>query len=363
MAISGEQKRLEIIRQILKDQPSTGPNALARLVVSAEDADDCAIYDLPGNLSLVVGMDFVRGPNFLLFQEKQLDFFDIGYYLVVANLSDIAAMGATPIGLTTIIRYPDSLEDNEFTQLMEGIKEAASYYNTPIVGGDIGGYPEMVLAATALGTTAQGKYLKRRGTIEGDVLCMIGYAGLPSTALVYFKRAKKAGFLLSTEEEQILLSSWKRPKARIKEGLALAELGVVHACQDVSDGVRATIDQLSEASMISFEIYEQFLPIHPITYKVAAFLNVDPIALAFSASVDFQLMFTVPFEDFGAIQNALHPSEEPVQVENQVQIIGKAIPRTNQSRLLRSNGEKFQIPGTAWNQQTNDVTTVILQES
>src|SRR5437763_7684803 len=188
MTISGEQTRLQIIRSILNEQslPVQSIAAAVDLVVDSSDADDCAVYNLPGNLSLVVGMDFIRGTKFTLFREHYLNYFDIGYYLVVANLSDVAAMGATPIGLTTVVRYPDTLEDADFAEIIQGIKEAASHYETPIVGGDIGGYVEVVLASTAFGIAESGKYLKRRGTVETDALCVTGYLGLPSTALVYF---------------------------------------------------------------------------------------------------------------------------------------------------------------------------------
>src|SRR5437762_3018688 len=103
MAISGEHQRLELIRTLLRGQSSFSTNLPVSLAVRAEDQDDCAVYDFSDNLSLVVGMDFVRGTGFKLFQEGLLDYFDLGYYLVVANLSDIAAMGAKPIGLTTVV--------------------------------------------------------------------------------------------------------------------------------------------------------------------------------------------------------------------------------------------------------------------
>src|SRR5579864_1452785 len=130
MTISGEQTRLQIIRSILKEQslPLQNIEASVSLVVGALDADDCAVYNIGGNLSLVVGMDFIRGTKFTLFREQYLNYFDIGYYLVVANLSDIAAMGATPIGLTTVVRYPDQLSDNDFAEIIQGINEAASLY-------------------------------------------------------------------------------------------------------------------------------------------------------------------------------------------------------------------------------------------
>src|SRR6266700_3650480 len=80
-----ERKRLESLRAILQAQSLPGMISSVQLTMNIDDGDDCAAYDLPGNLSLVVGMDFVRGPGFALFQEHYLNYFDI------------AAMGATPI--------------------------------------------------------------------------------------------------------------------------------------------------------------------------------------------------------------------------------------------------------------------------
>lgn len=353
MEISGEQKRLEIVRQILAVQSFQENSIPVQLVVSAEDADDCAVYDLPGNLSLVVGTDFIRGTGFILFEKGLLDYFDIGYYLVIANLSDIAAMGATPIGLTTVVRYNDTLSDVNFRQLLEGIREAASFYNTPIIGGDIGGYVEVVLAATALGITERGKYLQRKGTHEGDILCITGQPGLPGTALVYFTQARDDGLRLSEEEEGILLQSWKRPVAHIQEGKAL--IGIVHACQDVSDGVKATVDQLATASNISFRLYETLLPIHEITQKVAGFLKLDPIALAFSASVDFHLMFTIAQQDIDTVKNTF------ALLNCTLYQIGQAISATEPSYLVRNDGRKSAVPGIAWQQQLGDVSKTIIE--
>ena len=355
MEISGEQKRLEIVRQILAVQSFQGNSIPVQLVVSAENADDCAVYDLPGNLSLVVGTDFIRGTGFILFQKGLLNYFDIGYYLVIANLSDIAAMGATPIGLTTVIRYKDTLDDANFRQLLEGIKAAALFHSTPIIGGDIGGYVEVVLAATALGITERGKYLQRKGTREGDILCITGQAGLPGTALVYFTQAKNDGFRLSKDEEDILLQSWKRPIAHIQEGKALLNLGIVHACQDVSDGVKATVDQLATASNVSFRLYETHFPIHEITKKVARFLHLDPIALAFSASVDFHLMFTIAQQDIDTVKNTF------TLLNCALYQIGHAISATESSYLVRNNGGKSAVPGIAWQQQPGDVIRTIIE--
>jgi selenophosphate synthase len=72
----------------------------------------------------------------------------------MANLSDIAAMGALPIALLTVVRYPRSLPDDDFTALMEGIRDACRQVGTPNVGGDIGSAERIILSASALGIVA-----------------------------------------------------------------------------------------------------------------------------------------------------------------------------------------------------------------
>ncbi len=363
MSITDEDQRLDIVHTILKLQQFQHP--LIHLAVGTTEKDDCAVYDFPGGLSLLVGSDFIRGPGFKLFQEGLLNFYDLGYYLVVANLSDIAAMGGTPIGLTTIVRYKKTLEDAEFARLFEGMRDAAASYETPIVGGDIGGYEETVLAATAFGVAKRGKYLRRQGTRVEDALCLLGKPGLPGTALAYFTGARKAGFRLSGEEEQELLASWRRPVAQIPEGKVLATLDIVHACQDVSDGVKATVEQLAQASAVSFELFESRIPIHPITEKVATFLKIDPLALAFSASVDFNLMFTIAQDQKEVLQETFKEARKkaPQETFAELFILGIAVPQSQPSYIISRANERRPLPGTAWKQQTTDVTEVITTEN
>jgi thiamine-monophosphate kinase len=358
--VTGEKKRLEIIRSLIPIDCELRPELaeIVRLRAGVSENDDCAVYELPGGMSLVVGMDFVRGTEFWLFQAGLLSFVDIGYYLIVANLSDVAAMGATPIGLTTVIRYPSTLSDDEFTDIVRGISMAASEYQAPIVGGDIGGYDQVVLAATALGIVPSGDCMLRTGAKNGDSLCVTGPLGLPSTAVAYYTLARPAGMVLAQEDEILLLDSWRRPKAHIAAGISLARSHTIHACQDVSDGAKATIHQLAQASGLSFEVLETNLPIHEVTHKVASFLGLDPVALAFTSSVDFQLMFTVASSDVAIVRRAL--------VNNsvcQLHVIGHATSEGTESTMVRLDGRKVLIPGQVWNQQQGDPNDIFLGDN
>jgi hypothetical protein len=98
--------------------------------------------------------------------------FDIGYYVVAANVSDIAAMGATPLGALTVVRYPNDLDDESFEQIMVGIHQAAADFGTLNVGGDIGQAERIILSATAFGLCEQDRVLSRSGSRPGDLLCV-----------------------------------------------------------------------------------------------------------------------------------------------------------------------------------------------
>lgn len=92
-----------------------------KTLVGLSALDDCAVIELTGGLDLVVGSDFVRGTEFHLFREGILSHRDLGWYLVAANLSDLAAMGATPVGIVVALRYAKSMSDHEWRKLLRGV--------------------------------------------------------------------------------------------------------------------------------------------------------------------------------------------------------------------------------------------------
>ena len=127
----------------------------ADLTAGVDAQDDCAVFRLTGEQDLVVGSDYVRGPKFRLYEMGLLDDYDVGYYLIAANVSDIAAMGARPIGVVTVVRYPPDMSDDTFTSTLRGIRDACRHFSAPNVGGDIGGAERLILSATALGVVCR----------------------------------------------------------------------------------------------------------------------------------------------------------------------------------------------------------------
>ncbi|HET6842996.1 MAG TPA: thiamine-phosphate kinase [Candidatus Angelobacter sp.] len=353
MNISDELTRLSILKNLLgADLPTPGKK---RVLISVADMDDGALIEMSQNESLVVSSDFVRGPHFYLAELGYLNYFDLGYFLIVANLSDIAAMGASPIGLTTIVRYTKDLSDEDFSQVFRGIKAAADKYSVQVVGGDIGEYACTVLAATALGVVNPEHALRRNGASPGDLLCVTGNIGLPITAIMYFKEWKKKGMNFTLEQEGHLLDSWKKPCARLQQGIYLSNNKIATSCQDISDGLKATIQQISEASNCGFTVEAAALPIDACTISLARFIGIDDIQIAMSASVDFELLFTASQDGFDAFNATFSKLGMPAS------IIGRAHSE-KRNLLLNRDGSLTEIPGVTWRQQTNDYLTDITKK-
>lgn len=355
---SDEPTRVDnIVRRFFSDQSGSllaeVPGAAVTLSIGADNKDDCAVYDLSGPVSLVFGSDYVRGPKFMLYEAGYLSNFDIGYYLVVANVSDIAAMGAIPIGLTTIIRYPKDLSDEQFEQILAGIHQAATDYGTLNVGGDIGGAERIILSASALGVCESGKALTRSGASVGDLLCVTGPVGTAGAAVAYFGNDTLCG-KATPEVEKELLAAWKKPIARVAEGRVLVENGLATACQDVSDGLKATIEQLGSASGVGFIVDAEAVPFAASTEAVAGLSGVDPLGLAMSASVDFQLAFTINAASLERCRSAFTNKGLTLTV------IGETTQELDV--LLRRDGNVGPLPGVAWRHQEAAISTLVTDQ-
>lgn len=347
---SSEAVRLELLRSVLAADRSSN----SAVFLGVEGMDDAALLRLKPDELTVVTSDFVRGSGFHLFELGHLNYYDVGYYLIVANVSDLAAMGARPVAATTIIRYSDEMTDEGFLDAVRGMRAAADDCKIEIVGGDIGGHSADVFAATAIGQVKADRLLRRTGAKVGDALCVTGTVGRPITALTYFKKAKPAGFALPAADEERLLNAWRRPTARVQEGQVLGELGCVSACQDVSDGLKASIEQIGEASGVSFRVDARALNIDPATLEVARSLRTDAVALAMSASVDFELLFTVRKDDAKRTVGALN------RQGCSAAIIGESIDRGS-NRLVDAAGHEHELPGMAWQQQQGDYLADIIR--
>lgn len=306
--------------------------------------DDAAVLHCEGVFDLVVSSDYVRGSKFRLFEAGALRLYDIGYYLVAANLSDIAAMGAAPVGVLTVVRYPDDMTDEQLGELLRGIADSARAHGTAVIGGDTGSAERLVLAATALGACQPGRALTRAGARPGDGVWVTTPLGLAGVALHRWMRGENRDGLTKDDIDQLLLP-WRQPWARLDLGRTLVEHSLASACLDVSDGLLAALENLTSASGVGAEIDGDNFPVHPLVSRLAKDWGVDPLDASVSASVDFALLFTVP------------PQHEPRMallansIENPPMRIG--VIRGGSGVTVLRRGRYTEMQGLSWDHTTS----------
>ncbi len=309
------------------------------LTTGADAQDDCAVFRLAGSQDLVVGSDYVRGPKFRLYEMGHLDEYDLGYFLVAANLSDIAAMGAKPIGLLSVVRYPADMDDALFGFVMKGIRDACAAFGCLNVGGDIGGAERLILSASALGVCRAGGALLRSGAKPGDIVCLTAPTGPAGAAMAYLRGGTPDPVIDSLLPS--LLANWKRPVARIDEGVALGASGMVTSCQDTSDGLKATLLSIAELSGVGIAVDERAIPVPKAVAAVAAHVGVEPLSLVMGDSVDFELVFTVPARRVDDLAGSLDFHQIGVVTEKREVV------------LIGGGGTRTALPGKAWRHQAD----------
>jgi thiamine-monophosphate kinase len=203
----------------------------------------------------------------------------IGRRALLANLSDLAAMGARPWAFSVALAAPPGLEAAVALALVRGAVAEGAAHGCPLVGGNVTRAPRTSLTIAALGTVRAGRELRRSAARAGDRLLVTGTLG--AAALDRRRAAAGDGRLR------------RRPIARVAAGLALARLPGAGACIDLSDGLLADLRHLCAASKVGAELDFAALP-RPAGFAAACRgVGADPAALLLAGGEDYELLFTV----------------------------------------------------------------------
>ena len=316
-----------------------------QILEGVNDQDDAAVISVPPGRDLCATTDFVRGTGFKLYELRLLTPYDIGRYLVAANVSDLAAMGATPLAFLSVVRYSPTLSFEDVDAILSGIDDACEEFACPLVGGDSGSYHADVLSGTALGTVPSGRYLARKNARPGDLVFVSGEIGGAAAAL---SAALSAPELTKTSAFAEAQMRWRCATPRVQLGEALISLPHRIACMDVSDGLTASLQQLGRIASLGFEIDLDRLPVADSTRTLASHLGRDPIHLACSASVDFELMITCDPRAADDVLAAGQLAGVPVS----------QIGRCNERGLIAAidrDGTIQPMPGIPWDHQYAEI--------
>lgn len=234
--------------------------------------DDCAISKF-SNFDLISTCDMlIQSKHF----PKNMSYFQMGFKAVTVNVSDLASMGASPLGFLLAIGLPKDLEYDSFKEIINGVLNACRYYNIPLIGGDTNESSEIIICGTALGLN--DKPLMKNTYNDGDLICLSGSVGLAAL-----------GFYL--DGDNIYTDKALNPKARLKEGIIIKKAGATSST-DITDGLASELYGMKKDDF-GFMIYEDKLEISDEFKKIASDLNLDYLDLVLHVGEDFELVFTM----------------------------------------------------------------------
>lgn len=243
--------------------------------------DDCALLQLASGEQLAVSTDTqVAGVHF----PERHDPFLLAQRVLAAAASDLAAMGAAPLGFTLALTLPaaDPLWLEGFAR---GLDAMARVCNLSLIGGDTTRGP-LNINVTVFGALPAGQALLRSGARPGDLLCIGGPTGEAAAALPLVLGERQAS---GAADRQLLAQYWT-PQPQLALGQALR--GLASAALDVSDGLLADCGHIAEASGVALVIEAERLPLSAALREVAG--EQQALQLALSGGDDYVLAFTLP---------------------------------------------------------------------
>ncbi|KJV29683.1 thiamine-phosphate kinase [Luteibacter yeojuensis] len=251
---------------------------VARDDVALGIGDDAAVVAVPAGRELAIAVDtLVEGVHF----PKGTAAADIGWKALAVNLSDLAAMGATPAWALLALTLP-AAEEPFIDGLARGFAELATPYRLALIGGDTTRGP-LTITVTVHGFTTPGQALLRSGARVGDAVMVTGTLGDAAAGLRCLAEADPAPYAA-------LVERLNRPTPRVAAGQALR--GIATACVDVSDGLVADLGHICTRSGVGAEIDPALLP--RSSAMLTHFHDADAIDFALAGGDDYELCFTVP---------------------------------------------------------------------
>ncbi len=259
--------------------PLAGPGALGLL-------DDAALVDaLPGRQLVLTADALVGGVHFLADDPPNL----VARKMLRVNLSDLAAMGAAPLGYLMTTALPAACDEAWLAGFAEGLAGDQAAFGISLLGGDSVATPgPATLSVTAIGSVPAGRSVRRGGAIPGDLIYVSGTIGDAALGLRAL-RGELPG--LDDTQRSFLADRYHLPQPRLALGERL--IGVAHAMLDISDGLIGDLNHLCAVSGVAAVLEAASVPLSP---AVRAALASDRALLApvLGGGDDYELVFTAP---------------------------------------------------------------------
>lgn len=307
--------------------------------------DDAAVLPVRGGKIVLTADMLLEGVHFDLryFRPEE-----IGWRALMANLSDLAAMGAEPLCYLVSIAAPPDSPLSLLHGIFRGMASAARPSGIRLMGGDTCRGERLVLSLALAGKIRKGREIRRSGARPGDILFVTGEPGW-----------SRLGLRLLSGTRPGTLRGWRRraanahrkPTARLAEGITAARSGAVSAMIDLSDGLLSDLTRLLEESRCGARLDERAFPISAEFRTAASALGEDPFAAFLAGGEDYELLMAVPPRRSADFRRALRAFQVPASpIGEVVRRKGVRIRRVDgtwmEGAKLPQGFSHFPAPGT-----------------
>jgi len=303
--------------------------------------DDAAVIDNGGKLTVVSTDMLVEGVHFDL---SYVPLKHLGYKAVMVNLSDIFAMGAKPMQITVSIAMSSKFPLEAVEELYDGILKACGKWKIDLVGGDTTSSTSgLIISITAIGEADKDQLIYRNGAKEKDLVCVTGDLGGAYVGLLLLEREKEIyktnpGIQPDLEGNDYILERQLKPEARgdiieMFKDLEIKPTSMI----DISDGLASELLHICTQSGVGCNLYEDKLPIDPMTFERARQFNLDPTTCVLNGGEDYELLFTIPMSDYDKIKGNPH-----------ITTIGHITDQNSGVNLIIKDGSMHPVTAQGW---------------
>ena len=304
--------------------------------------DDAAVLDFTDKKVLVSTDMLLEGIHFDL---AYTPLKHLGYKAIQVNLSDIYAMNGTASQVTVSIGLSSKFPLEAIEELYEGMLLACDKYNVDLIGGDTSASKQgLVISVTAIGYADENEVVYRNGAQEGDLICVSGDLGGAYTGLQLLEREKliyleNPNIQPDLEGKDYIIERQLKPEARRDIIELLKDIKVKPTAMiDVSDGLASEILHICKQSNKGCNLYEEKIPLDPMTFETAREFNLDPTVCALSGGEDYELLFTVKQADY-----------DQIKFKMDITIIGYITEPSAGCNLITKAGNSHPLKAQGWN--------------
>ena len=285
--------------------------------------DDCALLTIPEGQQLALSIDTLNADvHFPSDAPANL----IAQRALAVSVSDLAAMGASPLAFTLALSLP-SVDTTWLADFSQGLKQAASKYNIALIGGDTT-HGLLSISIQVHGTVPKSCALLRSGAQVGDLIYVSGTLGDAAAALEVIQ----GRLSLSENAEKYLKLRYYQPRARIEVGESLHDLA--SAAIDISDGLAADLGHILRSSGVAAELYCAELPLS--NALIGAYSLEEARLLALTGGDDYELCFTAPPSKRDALTELAELLDVPLKEVGRI-VMGKGL------KCLDANGDELKL--------------------